>query len=224
MRRDHSSQAATFLEAENSRLDHIPHNDKQDAHEKGTRELIVKVATRIFREIGFHKTTVADIAREMHMSPANVYRFFNARAEIIDAVCADLLSKIEAEAQIIAASQNTATQNIIDLVKLMEAAYYKQFQFDRNLYDLIKEAITENWRAMGQHATKMTAIFEQIILSGMESGEFRRGDPTLAARLFQTAFTRFCDPRLIVEHGQQGEPTIDQMMDLCINGVAPRSN
>jgi len=32
-----------------------------------------------FRQIGFQKTTVADIARELHMSPANVYRYFAAK-------------------------------------------------------------------------------------------------------------------------------------------------
>ena len=45
---------------------------------------------------------VADIARELHMSPANVYRFFAAKSEINEAVCMDLLGKIEAEAEKIA--------------------------------------------------------------------------------------------------------------------------
>jgi Bacterial regulatory proteins, tetR family len=42
-------------------------------------------AERLFRQIGFQKTTVADIARELHMSPANVYRFFAAKSEINEA-------------------------------------------------------------------------------------------------------------------------------------------
>ena len=37
------------------------------------------VAERLFGEIGFQKTTVVDIARELGMSPANVYRFFRAK-------------------------------------------------------------------------------------------------------------------------------------------------
>ena len=50
--------------------------------EKDPRQQIVETAERLFREIGFQKTTVADIARELHMSPANVYRFFSAKSEI----------------------------------------------------------------------------------------------------------------------------------------------
>jgi len=41
-----------------------------------TRARILKVAEEHFRRIGYHKTSVADIASELGMSPANVYRFF----------------------------------------------------------------------------------------------------------------------------------------------------
>ena len=42
-----------------------------------TRERILVVAERLFRQIGYQKTTVGDIAKELRMSPANVYRFFD---------------------------------------------------------------------------------------------------------------------------------------------------
>ena len=85
-----------------------------------THKLIVEVAERLFRQIGFRKTTVADIARELHMSPANVYRFFTAKSDINEAVCMDLLRKIEAEAEKIAASHGTAAQKIRNLFGSVE--------------------------------------------------------------------------------------------------------
>ena len=44
--------------------------------ETDVRERILVIAERLFREIGYQKTTVADIAKALQMSPANVYRFF----------------------------------------------------------------------------------------------------------------------------------------------------
>ena len=44
------------------------------------------MAERLFREIGYQKTTVADIAKVLRMSPANVYRFFNSKKAIHQAV------------------------------------------------------------------------------------------------------------------------------------------
>ena len=47
--------------------------------EPDTRERILVMAERLFRELGYQKTTVGDIAKELHMSPANVYRFFESK-------------------------------------------------------------------------------------------------------------------------------------------------
>jgi AcrR family transcriptional regulator len=57
---------------------------------------IVQAAVRLHSEIGFRKTTVADIARTASMSPANVYRFFPSRQAIEEAVVADLFEPIAA--------------------------------------------------------------------------------------------------------------------------------
>src|SRR5262245_2184149 len=50
--------------------------------ETDTREKILVVAERLFRQMGYQKTTVADIAKELRMSPANVYRFFDSKKSI----------------------------------------------------------------------------------------------------------------------------------------------
>jgi AcrR family transcriptional regulator len=189
---------------------------ERESKEKDTHKLIVEVAERLFRQIGFQKTTVADIARELHMSPANVYRFFAAKSEINEAVCMDLLGKIEAEAEKIAASRSTATQRIRNLIGSVGKTHRKQYMFDRKLHDLIEAAIAENWAIMRRHNERMAAILEQIIASGMASGEFPLGDATLAARLVNTACLRFSHPRLIVEYEEEPEPTLDQMIGFCL--------
>ena len=43
--------------------------------ETDVRERILVTAERLFREIGYRKTAVADIARALRMSSADIYRF-----------------------------------------------------------------------------------------------------------------------------------------------------
>ena len=71
--------------------------------ETDTRERILVVAERLFRQIGYQKTTVADIAKELRMSPANVYRFFDSKKSIHEGVARTLMGEVEVEAQRIAA-------------------------------------------------------------------------------------------------------------------------
>ena len=70
--------------------------------ETDTRERILVVAERLFRQLGYQKTTVADIAKELRMSPANVYRFFDSKKSIIAAVAQRLMGEVEEAAGAIA--------------------------------------------------------------------------------------------------------------------------
>jgi AcrR family transcriptional regulator len=188
---------------------------------KDTHRQIVEVAERLFRQIGFQKTMVADIARELHMSPANVYRFFTAKSEINAAVCMEILGKIEAEVEKIAASRGAAAQRMRNLVASVEKAHSKLYMSDRKLHELIAAATTENWTIMREHNQRMIGMLEQIIASGMAAGEFHPGDAALAARLVNTACIRFCHPRLMVEYEQESEPVLDQMVDFCLAALVP---
>src|SRR5256886_11252266 len=181
-------------EARDSREEHSPANarDGQDmrteretiereltekeARGKNTHRLIVDVAERLFRQLGFQKTTVADIARELNMSPANVYRFFAAKSEINAAVCRDILGKIEAEAEKIAMTRGSAAQRLQSLLASVERSHHKRFMSDRKLHELVEVAISENWSIMNEHNQRIAAILEQIIASGMAAGEFRSAD------------------------------------------------
>jgi len=60
-----------------------------------TRARIVETADTLFRRLGFAKTAVADIAAELGMSPANVYRFFPSKTAIVQAICQRCLSEVE---------------------------------------------------------------------------------------------------------------------------------
>src|SRR6516165_11166273 len=73
-----------------------------DHTEMDVRERILVTAERLFREIGYQKTTVADIARALRMSPANVYRFFDSKKSINLGVARRLMGQVEAESQAIA--------------------------------------------------------------------------------------------------------------------------
>jgi tetracycline repressor-like protein len=79
------------------------------------------------------------------------------------------------------------------------------------LYYLIEASITKKWKSGRRHTERMTEILEQIIVSGMASGEFSTRDATLAARLVNTACVRFRD---------QPEPTLDQMINFCLAAIS----
>src|SRR5437773_6595595 len=77
-----------------------------------TRARIMEAADALFRRIGFAKTAVADIAAELGMSPANVYRFFPSKNAIVEAICQRCLAELEEQAWAVARSKAPATARV----------------------------------------------------------------------------------------------------------------
>src|SRR3979409_919899 len=84
--------------------------------EPDTRERILVVAERLFREIGYQKTTVADIAKVLRMSPANVYPFFDSKKAIHEGVARRLMGAVEIEAEAIANKPGPAADRMRELL------------------------------------------------------------------------------------------------------------
>ncbi len=186
------------------------------AREAEPRARIVATAERLFREIGFQKTTVADIARELRMSPANVYRFFGSKAEIHVAVARQLMGEVEAAARRIAHGGGAAAARLRALVSCLETMNADRYIADRKLHDMVEAALDQHWPAIEEHIDRIDALFEAVIASGMAGGEFAPGDARLAAKLVHTCCIRFCHPRLMVECADRPEPSSAQMVDFCL--------
>lgn len=191
------------------------------ARDQEQRSRVIATAARLFREIGFHKTTVADIARELRMSPANIYRFFSAKSEINAAVARLLMGEVEAAAEKIAAGPGSASERLRALVKSFHAMNAERYVVNRKIHDMVQAAEEENWPVIDDHIRRIWAIYERVIASGMGTGEFRQGDPALATKLWCAACMRYCHPRLIAQLQDYPEPSIDQMVDFCLAALRP---
>jgi AcrR family transcriptional regulator len=183
---------------------------------EATRLAVLEIAERLFGQIGFQKTTVADIARALHMSSANVYRSFSAKAEIDGAVAGHLLGEIEAEVVDIAKGGGAASEQLRAAIAAIERRNAQRFLQNRKLYELVEAAFNENWPAAHEHLDRLNATLAEIIARGVAAGEFHVQNCELAAILVRSACLRFCNPRLMVECAQDPEPTIDQMVDFCL--------
>ncbi|MGO9673353.1 MAG: TetR family transcriptional regulator [Methylocella sp.] len=189
----------------------VNENGERDAHFR-----IVEVATRLFGQIGFQKTTVSDIARELHMSPANIYRFFSAKAEINEAVARHLLAEIEVALENIAKEGGPASKQLRASIVAIEKRSAHLFLENRKLHELVETAFNENWPVVHEHVQKLNDALAAVIAHGNAEGEFHVEDCDLAAILVRSACIRFCHPRLLVECAKDPEPTIDEMIDFCL--------
>jgi AcrR family transcriptional regulator len=191
--------------------------------EPDTRERILVVAERLFRQIGYQKTTVADIAKELRMSPANVYRFFDSKKAIHESVARALMGEVEIEAQRIARTQGPAALRLRDLMTTIHRMNTERYVGDSKLHEMVEIAMQEDWEVCVAHMEQVTGTIGEVIAQGAASGEFEVKDLQLAAMCACTAMMRFFHPQMIAQCATKPGPTIDEMIDFVIAGLSPRA-
>jgi AcrR family transcriptional regulator len=191
--------------------------------EPDTRERIVVVAERLFRQIGYQKTTVADIAKELRMSPANVYRFFESKKAIHESVARGLMGEVEIEAQRIARSEGPAATRLRDMMTTINRMNTERYVGDSKLHEMVEIAMQEDWEVCTAHMELIAATIGQVIAQGAASGEFVVRDLQLAAMCACTAMMRFFHPQMIAQCATKPGPSIDEMIDFVIAGLSPRA-
>ena len=191
--------------------------------EPDTRERILVVAERLFREIGYQKTTVADIAKMLRMSPANVYRFFDSKKAINQGVARRLMGEVEDTAQTIATGPEPAARRLRELMTSIHRMNSERYVADSKLHEMVEIAMEESWDVCVAHMQQITETIAAVIADGAESGEFEAPDVPLAAMCACTAMMRFFHPQMIAQCANKPGPSLEQMIDFVLAGLAPRS-
>src|SRR5258706_9191574 len=165
--------------------------------EPDTRERILVVAERLFREIGYQKTTVADIAKVLRMSPANVYRFFDSKKAIHEGVARSLMGGVEDAAQDIAARRGSAASRLRELMTTIHRMNCERFVGDSKLHEMVAIAMEESWEVCAAHMQRLTETIGGVIAEGAASGGFEGFHLPPGATGAFTALVRFFPSHLV---------------------------
>ena len=186
------------------------------APRRDTPGRIVETAERLFRQFGYQKTTVADIARALSMSSGNIYRFFGSKDAVSEAVCRRLLENVVSVAAEITHRRATAEDRLRALLLELVRLEVERFRLNRPLHQLVALASSESWPVITEHSARIESIVAAIVADGMRRGEFRKQDAQRAGRCVHAAMTRYLDPSLILERSATSQPSLDEMLDFCL--------
>jgi AcrR family transcriptional regulator len=189
-----------------------------------TRARIMATAEALFRRLGFAKTTVADIAAELDMSPANVYRFFASKDAIVEAFCKRCLSEVEEKAWAVARSKAPAAQRMERLILEILNYHKENLVTEQRVNELVVAAIEHSWDAIRAHKQIMQNVAELILRDGIEAGEFEPVDPRGTAELIMRSVVVFTHPLLVgqcLEEGQDLETEARASVRFLLRAISP---
>ena len=190
-----------------------------------TRARIIETAEVLFRRLGFAKTAVADIAAELDMSPANVYRFFPSKNAIVEAICRRFLAEIDDKAWAVARAKESASNRLERLILEILSYHKENVLAEQRVNDLVLAAIESSWDAIRAHKDVMRTVVEVILRDGIEAGEFEAVEPRETAELFMRSVLCFTHPMVIgqcMEEGQDLETQARASVHFILRAITPR--
>lgn len=159
------------------------------------REQIIAAANEHFAHYGYAKTTVSDLARQIGFSKAYIYRFFESKQAIGEAICGNCLDGLYAQVRQAVDEGQDATDKLRRFSKTVTAVGVELFFHDRRIYEIAANASTEKWPATQAYGDRLRLLIEDIVRQGRESGEFERKTPLdETCRSIYYAFLPFTDP------------------------------
>jgi len=147
----------------------------------GREDEIVAAAGRIFREKGYHATSVQDIAESVGLLKGSLYHYIRSKEELLGRLFEGLLEDTLNELEAIVARDGTAEAKLDAMVR----AYARSVMENNDAVGLY----LREWRALpptelaklGVRRRRMRVLFTDVIAAGAGAGQFAVGDARIAA-------------------------------------------
>ena len=144
-----------------------------------TRELILTTALGLFAERGYFATSVHDIRHAAGLSTGSLYHHFDGKEAIARAIYADLLKRMTEVVEEAAASQPTVKGRCRAIV----AALFTLTETDPLTAHFVLHARHREFlpEAPPICSTRPFEIMRQLVVDGIDAGDLRPIDPTVAS-------------------------------------------
>jgi AcrR family transcriptional regulator len=177
------------------------------------RENIIMSAGQIFRQFGFRKTTMEEIARELKMGKSSIYYYFNSKEEIFEAV-------VLHEANILRNELTTAIKSVESPIEKMEKYVFvrmKAFEKLSNYYNAIFDKNLDHFefieRIREKYDREETAILRLLLYHGVRKKVFNVVNSEYTALAIQTTLKGLEVPLF----WKKREVNIDQRLNAILN-------
>ena len=142
---------------------------------------IVQAAAQIFRQKGYHATSMQDIADAVHLQKASLYHHVESKQDILLEILDHALERLTADISGVVDSDLSPTLKL----RLALRAYTSRLNEDRDLAAvLLLEYRGLDSRLRARHVARrdrVDQLWRKLVQEGIDAGEFRRVDPVLTS-------------------------------------------
>lgn len=164
------------------------------------RATILDAAEALLRRYGPDKLAVTDVARALKMSHANVYRFFDSKAALFDALVRRWLGRLETALAKIAGETGPAPERLVRWALTLHRQKREKVSGDPEMFAAFDKAADRAGNAVKAHLDALDAQLAAIIADGKAQGVWPNPAATASQDVF-AAISAFSHPGIVQANG-----------------------
>ena len=194
--------------------------------QEDVKRQIIEVAQARFSRYSFSKTTMAEIAKDCQMSPANLYRYFESKEDIAVEIGNQCLSAKEAVLREVLKRAGLSASERFEAFVVATLHYVHNLLSEQpHLSEIVETICKPNLDSMKRHQETYLTLLAQVLDEGNQTGEFDVQDIRATGEMIQNATIKFTYPPVMIAEGlslQELEYQARALSRLIIRGLAKR--
>jgi AcrR family transcriptional regulator len=186
------------------------------------RDRILDATVDVLRRHGPAKTGVVDVARALDMSHSNVYKHFESKSALFDAVAERWLARVMTPLTKITADKKTPAPKRLKLwLRTLAETKRKKVLDDPELFEVYKSISVDVRGVADAHVAHLHDEIAEILRDGVREGAWTMRNADATAALILSATSRFHHPAMVaLDAGRTDLKQLDALVDVLIAGIA----
>lgn len=188
------------------------------------RQIILSAEKKI-REIGFNHFTLADLARDLHVSHAALYRYVPNKEALLDAISEKWLARIDSELeQVIQPSEQALPQIVAWFCRYYKLKREKVLN-DPEIYKSFNMAVEAKKPFVKVHLDELHRQLTVLVRLAIDQGMRTELSEEQIVTVLMSCTMEFHHPRLVAEHGSIDKTdNLKTLLQTIIQGISAQQN
>ena len=164
-----------------------------------TRTRIMDAAEHIIQEKGAISFTMTDLATAVGMSPSNLYRFFESKDALAEAMAGEWFAELEIIMEALVSADMPVEEKLYQFFAKRLVIKRARYADDPGLFESYMELGDEHFEVIKGYVDLADHYMATILAEAMEKGYFRGLELDTVVSLVNTMMQPFYNPRLMMQ-------------------------
>lgn len=184
------------------------------------KDRILEIGGEKFFNEGFYKTTMDDVAAELHMSKKTIYKFFPSKEDLVKAIAKHFMNSMKDKIVPALSTDKNAIEKLEELMKILAKTSQK---ISPKMLDEMRRHFPSIWNEIDSFRTEMMfGNLTKVIEQGKKEGLFLDYPTSIVMNMLVSSVRSVVNPEFILHNNFSLIEAARTAFKIIISGIVTK--